>query len=110
MKYIKLYEEDKWFIPDIERKYWLLPTDRRFKKSLKKIDCSPIFIDSILKFRESYHKKYNQKYIFIAKNDSVWGWMPYGEKNSDEFFNKRDYVFCGNINIEDEMTAIKYNI
>jgi len=110
MKHIKLYEEDKWFgIPDIERKYWLLPTDERFEKSLEEIGSSPIFINSILNFKENYDKKYHQKYIYISKNDSGWSWMPY-EKSSEVFFNKRDYVFSGNVNIEDEMTAIKYNI
>ena len=102
MKHIKLYE-DRW--SDDYKKYWLLPTDRRFKKSLRQIGCNQNYIDIVSKMKN----RHDQKYIYISNDNEDWGWMPYN-KRSIEWFEKRDYIFSGNINIELDTKIDKYNL
>ena len=44
MKHIKLFEES-----NNNKLYWLLPTDSRFRKSLKDIGCTEYYIRNFIK-------------------------------------------------------------
>ena len=105
MKHIKLFEEN------FEYRYWLLPTDDRFEKSLKQIGCRNEVIKSFLDLED----KENADFIYVAYG-GVYGWecMFFSDeniKNYNDYFEKRGYIFMGAINLEDyELDAIKYNL
>lgn len=96
------------------KKYWLLPTDERFKKSLEKINCDPNqFINN---------NKIKTKYVFIRhdgdythQSDKRWGWIEYNGKITNDYYDELGYEYQGTINIdgndpEIEMTTNKYNL
>ena len=95
--------------------YWLLPTDKRFKKSLKELNCSNEKIKGMSHSKEI--KKHN--YIFVgytpnrsdSNDDNNWGWNSYKGKPKDRHYEENDYKFMGMINIdESEFAANKFNI
>jgi len=112
MKYLKKFEGKTYE----ESLYWLIPTDNRFIESLKKIKCSPKYMDI---FNGNYCKARSYKYVFIGYSivDTVepWGWNSYYEEMSDNYFKKNGYIFMGNVNIDDgeiELSEVinKYNL
>ena len=108
MKYIKTYEHEE------EGKYWLLPTDDRFYKSLKKIKCDDNYIQILLSL------KIKEPFIFIGcninipvnKSNNGWGWNKYEGKKYDKWYKGYGYKFMGTVNMdyESEIIANKYNI
>jgi len=113
MKHIKIFED--LFDNNLydTRRYWLLPTDERFKKSLKKIKCTK---DRTREFL--INEQIKDMYVFIGYNpergnteSDKWGWDKYFEYYNDGFYEKNDYKFMGKININDyELDANKFNI
>jgi len=110
MKYIKTFEAVDYKI------YWLIPTDERFKDSLKKINCSKYYLKTISGVRDS-EKKLNHDYMFVGYSEGVndmnlgWGWNVYIGKIKDAWYEEHGYKFGGTINIpEFEFEIKKYNI
>jgi hypothetical protein len=110
MKHIKTFENTRY------GSYWLLPTDDRFEKSLKSINCPKDVMES--RFLYNHDLRYYNKYVFIGRDNISWGWNPYkwgwkpykGEK-SDDYYQRFKYKFKGMINIEDyELESEKYNL
>ena len=105
MKYLKYneYHSNRKF-------YWLLPTDNRFRKSLKAIGCPEVNILYFIK-NEQIKKDY---YVFILldnTNAKVWGWNQYKGEPRDDYSEKHNYNFKGLVNIEEyELAANKYNL
>jgi len=112
MKYIKKFEKYS------QKMYWLIPTDKRFKKSLKQLNFS---IEKIKGFSNSKEiKKHN--YIFVGYNPNLnsnnnniddynWGWNRYRGKPTEDYYEDNNYKFMGNINIdESEFAANKFNL
>ena len=105
MKYIKLYETN------CIKRYWLLPTDNRFKKSLQDIGCSPAQIYTYLSNENIFNDSKN--FVFISYNNCdnpsyEWGWNPFKNKLKDQYFETHYYKFMGIINITKD--EIKYAI
>ena len=108
MKYLKTFENK-----EVAKKYWLLPTDERYKDSLIQINCHEDLLNKFLDDTD----RYNHKYIFICfdKNETInylkWGLMYYRYKPYDEYLEINGYKFMGNVNIPDyELDAEKYNL
>ena len=99
MKYIKKYESSKY-----NGKYWLLPTDSRFAKSLKDVHCK-----EKLQFIKN-SQIFKRPYVFLIETKpnlgvmSGWGWNPYYGKIFDEHCIDNNIEFCGliNMNIDDD--------
>jgi hypothetical protein len=98
MKYIKTFERFNL------KKFWLVPTDERFVKSLKDLGCSKSFI----KYQSNNKNIQLTKYVYVGIGNRVstddWSWAPddIGEK---EF---RNYTYMGTINLtEDEEMELK---
>ena len=111
MKYLKKYEYYNSDESDDKGSYWLLPTDERFKKSLKQINCAKEFIHAMLT------NDTVSRYVFIGFNNNNindrynWGWNPYFGTMNDKHYDKIGYKFMGTINIPNyELEANKYNI
>ena len=111
MKYIKKFENKR----NSKRKYWLLPTDDRFVKSLKQINCTD---RKIRGFLDSSSLK-ECKYIFVGYDnsnnnfnvDDKWGWNEHKNKLTDNYYEDNNYKFMGIVNIDDsELAANKFNI
>lgn len=104
MKYIKKYESSEY-----NGKYWLLPTDNRFAKSLKDIHCKEKlrFIKNSQIFKRPYVFLIYEKKSNRAITDS-WGWNPYYGKIFDEHCINNNIEFCGliNMNIDDDPNPI----
>ena len=109
MKYIKEYESSEY-----NGKYWLLPTDSRFAKSLKDIQCALLDKKNFLK-NNNIHK---YSYVFIIyENDNAllmngWGWNPYKGKITDDYSENKKLEFCGliNMNVDQDMELISQKI
>lgn len=104
--HIKTYENI-----NIEKKYWLIPTDDRFEDSLMKIGCDDV--DAIEDLNNRTLR--NSKYVFILLhndgNVKDWGWNYYSGNIVDSFSKKHNYIFCGTVNIDEfELVANKYNL
>ena len=83
-----------------------MPTDDRFEKSLREINCREDDIIVYLRNKDFYHEKHD--FIFVS---SCLGWMPYEGKPRCKYYENNGYKFMGNINIEDyELVAKKYNL
>jgi hypothetical protein len=120
MKYLRLFElfepeKHKFNNKEYYKIYWLLPTDKRFKDALKKINCNEYFMNELLTktiYRES-------AYIFIGYTGTTpvtnivtrWGWNEYKSELTDYYYEKYGYKFGGAINIPDwEFNIKKYNL
>lgn len=117
MKYIKKYENLGI------KKFWLLPTDKRFEKALNTINCE------LSKKRIFLNDKNNMrmnKYAYVCVDfEGVvpsWGWMPqYKDHNlidSKEWFIDNGYIDFGYIGLtkkeiekfEMKKNIVKYNL
>jgi hypothetical protein len=112
MKYLKRFEAKT----HDESLYWLIPTDDRFRESLKEIKCSSNYMN-ILNGDSCKARKY--KYVFIGysivDNIEPWGWNSYSDEMVDRYFEKNGYKFMGTVNILDgeiELSEVvnKYNL
>lgn len=110
MKYIKKYEDIKYF-----GEYWLLPTDERFEDSLKKINCPIIFINRCL--RNSDLRSYSYAFIgfwyhqMLYNTEDAYGWVKYNGNIPCSFYVDAGFKFGGLINIEKyELESKKYNL
>jgi hypothetical protein len=87
-------------------KYWLIPTDERFKKSLIAIGCKDE------DFMNKDFRDYGE-FIYACDDEDGWGFMPHGKNNYDSirFMKDEDYEDMGTQGISDiELNQIKYNI
>lgn len=114
MKYIRIFEKfDK--NNDKTSKYWLIPTDERFQKSLEDINCTDI----------NYYLLNNQiprnYYVFAAVttiytnsgDHESWGWNEFDGDPKNWFYDEYKYKFMGMVNIENlemEIDIKRYNI
>ena len=95
MKYLKKFENIE------ENFYWRVPTDKRMKLALKKINYPTHMMDRRL------NRKYNTNYIYITK--SIYG--EFGWETNLEWLKSNNYIFMGNVDIEDyELDSEKYNL
>lgn len=105
MKHIKHFEY-KLYHQDV---YWLVPTDERGIPALNSIGCDKYeYLKYTLRIGDDL-----PKYVYISYNhkDEDWGWMPYDDPETLEWFNGNNYRFMGTINIPDyELTTYKYNL
>ena len=114
MKYIKTFEHK------ITKKYWLVPTDDRFLKSLEKIKCDSKYIKILLSPRvRDRLAKYKKPFAFIGYNsfdadglNTGWSWDKYEENILNQWYEERGYKFMGTVNMDYELEIIanKYNI
>lgn len=114
MKYIKKFETQLYN----QKKYWLVPTDKRFEKSLKDLNCPKDRIDNYMRFvlpRALEDSIHSNNYIFIIYHPDYeslmrWGW-DYYDKLPDEYYSTNKFEFGGTVNIEQfELDANKFNI
>lgn len=107
MRYIKTYESTI-------KKYWLIPTDDRFEKSMKEIGCDIGQLKSKSLTGRDLIKEH--EYIFVYYNsDNDWSWTNYYGELKDEIGEKNNYDFQGTVNIvgndpEAEKATTKYNL
>jgi hypothetical protein len=105
MKYLRTfedYEEDGNY-------YWLIPTDKRYMKSLRDIGC---YDDTFL----NYDFTTTAAYIYVSFS-SGWQFMPYGTRSIEYYKSKgREYGGAKNLT-KDELEFLeilkvgdKYNI
>ena len=92
MKYIKTYESSEY-----NGKYWLLPTDNRFAKSLKDIHCKEKlrFIRNSQIFKRPYVFLIYEKRSYYCS----WSWNPYYGEIFDKYCIDNNIEFCGLINM-----------
>ena len=117
MKYLKLFEKQKKTSDLVDsKKYWLLPTDRRFRSALKKIGFDRDIHSFVTSLRKRLLDKpdYNN-YVFICyesfDEDCPFSWMPYQGELFDEYLENEEFKFSGLINIEEyELSLKKYNL
>jgi hypothetical protein len=103
MKHIKTFENTRYW------SYWLLPTDDRFEKSLKSIDCPQDVRER--RFLYNHDLRDYNKYVFVGRDHIGWGWNPYKGEKLDNYYQRCKYKFKGMINIEDyELESEKYNL
>ena len=108
MRHLKIYED----IIKKDKKYWLLPTDDRFEKSLYKINAPLKFLTN-----QGIEKDF---FVFIGndgREDTTfsWGWDPYDGKRLEWWFEENGFRFMGCVNMEDwkpelYMATKKYNL
>jgi hypothetical protein len=105
---ITIFEKYKKYVEPTENLYWLVPTDKRFRRSLVKIGCSPSWINFQVKNSNILEHEY--AYIaFITGGMQTWNWMP----SSDGTYFERNWgcKFMGSVNIEPfELDGFKYNL
>jgi hypothetical protein len=117
MKHIKYFEHKN------DKKYWLLPTDDRFEKALKKIGYT--IGGHHQNFLEN-HPLRGLKYVFIGFDsdyDYEWGWMDDSPKSvydihnindvKSNYYENQGYKFSGVIDadeIQKALIADKYNL
>jgi len=114
MKYIKQFESNLYN----QKIYWLVPTDKRLKKSLTQINCPKDIIDNYINnvLPKLENNNYLGSYIFITYRPEYeplirWGWDYYHNTLPDEWLSKNNFVFGGTINIEQfELDANKFNL
>jgi hypothetical protein len=77
----------------VRNKYWLIPTDKRCRKSLIEIGCKD---ESFF----NYDYSDMDKYIYVT-DYLGWGYMGYNLV-SDKFFKDMNIEYMGTVNITDE--------
>lgn len=108
MKHLKDFEN--------KNKFWIVPTDERFIKSLKDIGCSKKFIE----YQSKNENIFKQKYVFISyesydefDSHNGWGWSTGAENlnNPKLSIYSNTHRYMGMVNIEDyEFISDKYNL
>ena len=108
MKIIKTYEK---YSMRNKKNYWLIPTDHRLHVALLKIGAPETIIKEILHFKEM--KLNTEPFVYIGCNDlynnDTWKWSSYDNGKGKNDFEKYDFIFKGEVNVEDyEIAALKH--
>jgi len=115
MKYLKFFEDELYN----ETTYWLVPTDKRFKNSLKKLNCPKDRIQNYVNYALENVltiKDYRRNYMYIVYHPEYeplkkWGYEYYNGGINDKWMDEKGYKFGGVINVdESEFVANKFNL
>ena len=93
-------------------KYWLVPTDERFVKSLQDLGCDKKFIN----YQSKNENIQLTKFVYVGIGNRVssyeWSWSSYSDDGSGrKSFEDLNYKYMGTINIEYyEFEINKYNL
>ena len=98
---------------DFEKRYWLIPTDKRMEQSLVEIGYPSDEIDESFLSNDNV-KKHNFIYVGIDNSkDAQWklGWDSYPDSEPIMWFKTQGFKFMGTVNIKKyELETKKYNL
>ena len=93
--------------------FWKIPTDNKLHVALLKIGAPNSFIQLMLYFKEINKSLLNEPFVYVGckdiYDDDTWKWSSYNNEEGKNEFEKDNYIFKGEIEVEDyEIEAFKF--